>query len=911
MTTKKIYNLTIKEIMKKFGINYLDSGLDPNQVEERLKTIGLNKIPDNSGYSVLGLFFEQFKDFMVLVLIGAIIISGFLGEFDDAIAILAIVILNAIMGFVQEIRAERSLQALKELSAPQAKVLRDGSIEKIPSQELVPGDIILVEMGDKIPADARIIKESNLKINEASLTGESMAVKKENTTLEGKVAVGDRKNMIHMGTVVTKGRTEAVVTATGIDTEMGKIADLLKESEDSKTPLQERLNDLGQWLVLICFIACVAVVGLGVIKGESTYKMFLAGVSLAVAAIPEGLPAIVTLSLAIGVQRMIKRNAIIRKLPAVETLGCATVICSDKTGTLTKNEMTVQQIYTPDQLYNCQSEGFERVELSKILEIGAICNNARLKRGDSVSGKINEVKDYFLGEESKKEVVGDPTEAALLLAANKAGLKKEDLRSEFSKILEVPFSSNRKRMSIIGKKGREYELFIKGAPDVLLKRCTNYIENGQIKRLTPTVKNKIIKQNEKLANQALRVLAVGYRKLGSNIDKNNLKKYENNIVFAGLVGMIDPPRSQVKSAIMNCKKAGITPKMVTGDHKNTAVAIAKELELLNKGGQVVTGKELSQMSDQKLKEQIDKIAVFARVAPEDKLRIVRILQEKGHVVAMTGDGVNDAPAVKKADIGIAMGENGTDVTKEASALILADDNFATIVAAIEEGRAIYDNIRKFIRYLLSCNIGEILAMFLTSLLGLPLPLIPIQILWVNLVTDGLPALALGVDPADDDIMERQPRSKEESIFAHGLKWKIIGRGILIALGTVLVFLFGIRFTNSLVKARTLAFTNLVIAQLFFVFSCRSEEHSLLRINPLSNIYLLGAVAFSFGMHYLVLHLPFLQEIFNTTVLTRGEWGLIILVSGGSTLMTEIVQFIINLFKKNISLIDFEESASKT
>ncbi|MCK8817784.1 calcium-translocating P-type ATPase, SERCA-type [Natroniella sulfidigena] len=911
MTNNSLYNITIQQIKNKFGINYLDSGLDSNQVEERLKTIGLNKIPDNSGYSVLSLFLEQFKDFMVLVLIGAIIISGFLGEFDDAIAILAIVILNAIMGFVQEVRAERSLQALKELSAPQAKVLREGSIEEVPSQELVPGDIILVEMGDKIPADARIIKENNLKVNEASLTGESMAVNKENTTLQGKVAVGDRKNMIHMGTIVTKGRAEAIVTATGTDTEMGKIADLLQQSEDNKTPLQERLNDLGQWLVLICFIACVAVVGLGVIKGESIYKMFLAGVSLAVAAIPEGLPAIVTLSLAIGVQRMIKRNAIIRKLPAVETLGCATVICSDKTGTLTKNEMTVQQIYTIDQLFNCQVEGFDNPRLKRILEIGTICNNARLKRGSSLSGKINEVKDYVLGEESKKEVVGDPTEAALLLAADKVGLKKEDLRAEFSKVLEVPFSSSRKRMSIIGKKRGEYELFIKGAPDVLLERCSNYIEDGQVKKLTSRIKNKIIRQNEGLANQALRVLAVGYRKLGSNIDQNNLEKYENNIIFVGLVGMIDPPRDEVKSAIIDCKKAGIIPKMVTGDHKNTAVAIAKQLELLNKGDQVVTGKELSQMSDQKLKEQIDDIAVFARVAPEDKLRIVKILQEKGHVVAMTGDGVNDAPAVKEADIGIAMGEKGTDVTKEASALILADDNFATIVAAIEEGRAIYDNIRKFIRYLLSCNIGEILAMFLTSLLGLPLPLLPIQILWVNLVTDGLPALALGVDPADDDIMERQPRDKEESVFAHGLKWKIGARGVLIALGTVLVFLFGIRFTDSLLKARTLAFTNLVMAQLFFVFSCRSEEHSLLRINPLSNIYLLGAVAFSFGMHYLVLHLPFLQEIFNTTVLSRGEWGLIILVSGGSTLLIELVQFVTNLFRKNISLIDFKELISKT
>ncbi|PRX33486.1 Ca2+-transporting ATPase [Orenia metallireducens] len=905
MSKKDSYTSAVPQLLDDLQTNK-SRGLSHKQVEERLETIGPNKLPDNSGHSVFSLFIGQFQDFMVLVLIAAVIISGFLGEYADAIAILSIVILNAIMGFVQEFRAEKSLQALKELTAPKARVLREGEIEEVVSEELVPGDIIFIEIGDKIPVDARIIESSTLEVNESSLTGESLPVvkKKCNLTSDLEVAVGDRTNMIHMGTVVTKGRCKAVVTETGLDTEMGQIASLLHEAEDSTTPLQERLEDLGKGIVLICLLACAAVVALGVVKGEPLYKMFLSGVSLAVAAIPEGLPAIVTLALAIGVQRMIKRNAIVRKLPAVETLGCATVICSDKTGTLTKNEMTVQKVYTNAKLYDCKEEEFNEKSLIKALEIGAICNNAKLKRKDSLNKKF---KDNSYRSRSKREIIGEPTEGALILAADDAGIDKEELDNNFSKRIEIPFDSSRKRMSVIVEDNKKYTLYIKGAPDILLKRCTRYLEDGKVKSLGEAKRRAILRENENLANQALRILAVGYRELSGKPNEDNLERYEDEIVFVGLIGMIDPPRPEVADAIRLCKQAGIKPKMVTGDHKNTAAAIAERLNLLELGDKIITGQELMELTDKELERDIDDISVFARVSPQDKLRIVKVLQRKGHIVAMTGDGVNDAPAIKEADIGIAMGQKGTDVTQEASALILADDNFATIVAAVEEGRGIYDNIRKFIRYLLSCNVGEILTMFLSSLLGLPLPLIPIQILWVNLVTDGLPALALGIDPADDDIMEKEPRPREESIFAGGLKWRICGQGILIGFGTLLVFLFGLRYSNSLETARTMAFTNLVMAQLFFVFSCRSEKYSVLQINPFTNIYLLLAVVFSFGMHLMVLYLPMFQSLFKTTLLAKGEWAFVLLVSGGSTLLIEFIQFCINLYKNDVGVVNVEES----
>ena len=877
MADNKIYNYSIVELIDRLKVD-LEQGLNSTEVDYRLDEVGLNKLPQKRDSSMVDLWLAQFKDFMVLVLVAAVIISGLLGELADAAAIFAIVLLNAVMGFIQEFRAERSLQALKKLSAPKAKVKREGQIQEVAAENLVPGDLIIVELGDKIPADARVVESNNLKVNEASLTGESTSVGKQDTRLTGDVSLGDRSNMLHLGTTVVEGRGKAVVTKTGAATEMGEIAGLLKEENKKLTPLQKRLKNLSKWIVLSCLLACLAVMGLGVLRGESIYRMFLSGVSLAVAAIPEGMPAIVTLVLALGVQRLIKSNAVVRKLPAVETLGCATVICADKTGTLTTNRMVVEGIYTNEQVYYAGAEGFTNPALKKILEISALCNNA-------------EIKD--------EKVIGDPTEGALLAAAQEAGIKRTELEKDYQQLLEVPFSSERKRMSVIVQSGGQAELLIKGAPEVILERSQYYYQRGKVKRLTAKKRREILGQNQSFAEDALRVLGIGYRKLPLSFAKDNLAEYETELIFVGLVGLIDPPRPEVKQAILECKRAGIKPKMITGDHKETALAIAKKLNLVVGDKEVLTGDELRELSTEELSARIDELSVLARVSPEDKLRIVQALQKKDEVVAMTGDGVNDAPAIKEADIGIAMGQKGTDVTKEASSLILADDNFATIVAAVGEGRGIYNNIRKFIRYLLSCNVGEILTMFFASLLALPLPLIAIQILWINLVTDGLPALALGVDPSDDDIMEEEPRNPQESIFSHGLQWKILGQGLLIGLSTLFIFLLGLRYSSDLTTARTMAFTNLVTAQLFFVFSCRSEQYSIFRVNPLSNLYLILAVALSFTMHYLVLYLPFLQQLFKTTALTMREWALIFIVASSSTFVVEAAQFMMNFCREKL------------
>ncbi|MGM0471391.1 MAG: calcium-transporting P-type ATPase, PMR1-type [Bacillota bacterium] len=877
----QVYQLPVAQVISDLQTD-LKHGLLTEQIRKRQQRYGLNSLPDRSSTSLFSLFVEQFNDFMVWVLIGAVIISGFLGQMDDAIAIVAIIVLNAIMGFVQEYRAERSLQALKKLAAPATKVLRNGGRKKVASDQLVPGDIIYLSCGDKVPADARLIKRSNLEVDEASLTGESVAIQKSTQPIKtSNVSLGDRNNMVYMGTTVIKGKGKAVITATGLDTEMGQIADMLQNTEERATPLQQRLNKLGKWLVYICFLACAGVVGLGIIKGEPIYKMFLAGVSLAVAAIPEGLPAIVTLSLAIGVQRMIDRQAIVRKLPSVETLGCATVICSDKTGTLTQNKMRIKKVYTNNQLYQIDDQPIVKNRVKDVLRVGAICNNACLK---AKSGGITTNRQY--------QIVGDPTEGALLLAAKQADLEQSELKGQFATLDEIPFDSQRKRMSVIGEQNNQTTLYLKGAPDVVLDRCSYYLVNGSKQRLSKKQLGEIKQKNEELSSQALRVLALATRRLPTNYSQNSLEQYENNLVFVGLVGMIDPPRPEAKEAINKCKQAGIKPVMVTGDHKNTAQAIGEELGLFSAGDEVITGSELAELSERELKIKSEQISIYARVTPEDKLRIVKTLKNKGEIVAMTGDGVNDAPAVKEADIGIAMGDKGTDVTKEASSLILADDNFQTIVAAVEEGRAIYDNIRKFIRYLLSCNVGEILTMFLASLFGYPLPLVPIQILWVNLVTDGLPALALGVDPAAEDIMARRPRPPEESIFAHGLKVRIVAKGFLIGLSTIFAFILGLKMTDDLVTARTMAFTNLVLAQLFFVFSCRSEEYTLFQINPLTNLPLIIAVLISFLMQLAVLYLPQLEVIFKTTSLASVEWLLILVTAGSATILVEFLEMVV-------------------
>ncbi|MHB1126149.1 MAG: calcium-translocating P-type ATPase, SERCA-type [Bacillota bacterium] len=899
------YQRPAMDVVSAMGSN-AQNGLTASEVSRRMREIGPNVMQEPPKPSLLQMYISQYKDFMVGVLMVATLISAFLGEYADAVTILAIVIINATLGFIQEYRAEKSMEALKKLTAPEARVIRDSGEKKIPAAELVPGDILVLESGDVIPADARLIDAINLEIEEAVLTGESSPVKKITGVIKGeKIGLGDRKNMVCQGTVVTRGRGRGVITATGMLTEMGKIAGMIQEVEEEQTPLQKRLDQLGKWLVIGCVLICGLVVVTGVWRGEPPYRMFLAGVSLAVAAIPEGLPAIVTVALAIGVQKMIRRKAIIRKLPAVETLGCATVICSDKTGTLTQNEMTVRQVFCDGKTYQVTGEGYapqgeflsggsgvdpkKDPHLRMLLKISALCNNAHLRRnGTTVSGLWRNKK------ESQWRISGDPTEGALLVAAAKAGIWRDQGDNAETRIAELPFDSDRKRMSVIYKQPTGSNvLYAKGAPDVMLDLCDRVFYNGQVVPLKPELRGEIMNQNEKMASHALRVLGLAFQDIPPGTGEVQWPELEKGLLFVGLTGMIDPPRSSALKAINICRQSGIKVVMVTGDHQATARAVAQELGLLDDGRKVVTGAELDLLTEDELVEGIEDIAVCARVSPRHKLQIVRAFKQRGHVVAMTGDGVNDAPAVKEADIGISMGISGTDVTKEASAMVLADDNFATIVSAVEEGRAIYDNIRKFIRYLLSCNVGEVLTMFLAALAGLPLPLLPIQILWVNLVTDGLPAMALGVDNADPDLMLRRPRSPRENIFAHGLLRKIMGLGVQIGLGTLVVFIIGLYYSGgNMVLGRTMAFTTLVMYQLFFVFDCKSERYSPFQVGFLSNPFLVLAVVGSVIMQLCVLYIPFLQEIFKTTALGGNHWLLIIAVTGGRTFITGLYHYLL-------------------
>lgn len=843
-------------------------GLTGEEAGRRLGETGPNRLRGQVRVSPVRLFFRQFREFMVLVLLAAIALSLFLGEITDAVTIGAIVLLNAVLGFIQEHRAEQSLNALKKLSAPMSRVLREGEWNHLSAEELVPGDLVRVEGGDRIPADIRWIHAEGLEVEESALTGESLPVKKHAQPLKtGKVPLGDRKNMGFMGTLVIKGTGRGVVVRTGMETEMGQIADMIQAGGTTQTPLQQRLAELGKVLIAAAVLLTALVVVVGILQGQDVHMMVLAGISLAVAAVPEGLPAIVTIALALGVQRMIRRQAIVRKLPSVETLGSTTVICSDKTGTLTQNKMTVTRLWISGRLMEVEGTGYEprgglRLEgrsitvgeapgVKRLLEIAVHCNNALLKQ-----------------QEGEWVIDGDPTEGSLLVAGAKVGL---DSRSpEFKRVKEVPFDSERKRMSVLVEdpQGKRF-LFTKGAPDILLKRCTHILWEGEAVPLTPQRINEVKQMNERLAGAALRNLAFAYREVGTEPDPS-----EESLIFVGLTGMIDLPREEVKEAIHKAKNAGIRTVMITGDYEATAVAIARELGIKRADGLSVSGKDLARMSEEEFKKKVPRIDVYSRVAPEHKLRIVKELQSQGHVVAMTGDGVNDAPAIKASDIGIAMGITGTDVSKEASSLVLADDNFATIVTAVEEGRRIYDNIRKSISYLLASNVGEILVMLLAMLAGLPLPLVPIQILWVNLITDGLPALALVNDPANRDTMSRPPRGRKESIFAHGVGWKIASRGALIGLASLGAFwLTYHQNPDHLVQAQTVAFSTLVLAQLWYVFDCRSSR-SIFHGTPLDNRFLLGAVAVSVLLLLAVIYTPFLQPVFHTVSLGLREWALI-------------------------------------
>lgn len=824
-------------------------GLSTREAEKRIKTYGLNELKHNKKKSPILIFLSQFNDFLVWVLIGATIISGFIGDKADAVTILIIVIVNAILGFVQEFRTEKSLEALQELAAPTCKVIRDGNIKVINSKELTIGDLVVLEAGDRIPADGTFIDAANMVVDESLLTGESVGISKD--TVKG-------KNTGFMGTIVLKGRGLIIVDAIGMKTEMGKIANLLDNIEEEKSPLRERLDSLGKILVVMCIVVCVIVTVLGIIRGNDITEMFLLGVSLAVAAIPEGLAAIVTVALALGVSRMLKRNALVRKLPAVETLGCTSVICSDKTGTLTQNKMTVKEILANGKIYELDKEKLSDCE--KLKEAFIYCNDANYNY---------DIKDI------EKAVMGDPTETALVKAFYKDTKELEKFIAKSKRVYEISFDSTRKMMTVIMNEHGKETCYMKGAPERVLEKCNFVLEGGKIKPLTPQKKKQIYNYIEAMSNRALRCIAAAYKE--EHIVKN--ESVESNLVFLGVAGSMDPPRVEVKDAVLKCKMAGIQPIMITGDHKNTALAIAKSINICNSDDQAITGDELEKMSDDELVKKVNKIRVFARVSPNHKLRIVRAFKKNNNIVAMTGDGVNDAPAIKEADIGVAMGISGTDVTKEAAAMVLIDDNFATIVSAVEEGRVIYDNIRKFIRYLLSCNLGEVLTMFLASLFYLPNPLTPIQILFVNLATDGLPAIALGVDPPDKDIMRQRPRDKNEGIFARGLWEKIIVRGCLIGICTLLSFMSGRYYGMDLATCRTITLCTLVMSQLLHVFECRSERHSIFEINIFTNIYLLGAVLVSITMICCILYIPLLSSIFNTVALNLGQWLLVLFFSG--------------------------------
>lgn len=867
-------------------------GLTETEAAKNLEVYGKNALQKQKKNTWLKTLLSQFTDLMIIILIASSIISFFMGEASEGIAILAIIILNGFLGFFQEMRTEKALEALMGMAAPHARVIRDGEIKDIPAELVVPRDLIVLEAGCRVPADAVIIEANSLFADESMLTGESVPVSKTKVEeARARISGISSSNFVYMGSMITSGTGKAVVVSTGMETEMGKIADMIVTTDTQETPLQKRLEKLGEVMVTVCLAICAVVSLLGVLRGEPVIQMLLGGISLAVAAVPEGLPAVVTIALAIGVRRMVQRNALVRRLPAVETLGCATVICSDKTGTLTENRMTVITALAGKNLYSFRRNNEGRISvyvrgrevdaertfgLKLLLKIGLLCGNTRINR----SSDAEDQRDVL-------DIEGDPTEVALVRAALDAGIDKDSVDARYRRVREIPFDSDRKLMSVVCRAaGGELFLFAKGAPEIILARCNRILIADRERTITNDDKEAIMRECRNMTSQALRVMGFAYR----TVTPNNLwsDKLEEELVFVGLAGMTDPPRKEAGEAVEKCKMAGIKTVMITGDHRDTAAAIASSIGIYNDGDLVITGNEMDEMSDSQLEKACEKATVFARVFPRHKLRIVKAFQKKGHIVAMTGDGVNDAPAVKAADIGIAMGKSGTDVTRQAASMILMDDNFSSIVAAVEEGRNIYSNIRKFIRYLLSCNVGEVLTMFLSTLFGLPLPLLPAQILIVNLATDGLPAIALSMEPGDPDAMKMPPRSPNESVFAHGLSKIIVVRGILIALSTLASFLLIFSLSKNLSVARTGALVTLVLSQLIHVFECKSETKGLFEINLLSNPYLVLAVISSVLLLLSVIYIPFMARIFDTMPLNVNDW----MISAGISLLVPVVAGII-------------------
>ncbi len=875
------HKLTAEEVLRTLDTG--PSGLFEDEARRRLEKFGCNEIKEAKKISAMEIFLGQFKNVLILILLAAVLISALIGEVVDAIVIFIIVFFAAALGFVQEYRAEKAIEALKKLAAPTAMVIRDGVEKEIAARELVPGDAILLGMGDKIPADARLVEAVNLKTEEAALTGESIPVEKNTMPIYAEtVQVGDRKNMVHLGTSVVYGRGKGVVVETGMGTEFGKIAGMLQAVEESRTPLQENLDRMGKTLLKIALVVIAIIVSLGVLRGEELLSMFIWGVALAVAVVPEALPAVVTISLALGVQKMARRNALVRKLPAVETLGSTSVICSDKTGTLTQDKMTVRRMYANGREIEVTGTGYDakgefivegkRVEpdehLAALLRIAALCNDAKL---------------------SGSEARGDPTEIALLVAAAKGGISSSEEIARMPRVDEIPFTSERKRMTTIHSLDGERIAYSKGAAELILDSCSRIYKGGEERELITSERAEILDAVRRMAEDALRVMGFAYKRMRDG-------DADSDMVFVGLIGMMDPPREEAKEAIKKCDEAGIRSVMITGDHKLTALAVARELGMLKKGI-AMTGDELDKLGDEELDRLVD-VEVYARVSPAHKLKIVEALARKGHVIAMTGDGVNDAPALKKADIGIAMGITGTDVTKEAANMILLDDNFASIVAAIEEGRAIFGNIKKYLMYLLSANLGEILLMAIAVLAGLPLPLIAIQILYVNLATDGLPALALSVDPPEPDLMRRTPRNPRHGIFTRSVVALMVIGGIWSAAVNLSIFSWALNSGRSLLESRSMVFATLVLTEFFKAFNYRSDRLSIFHIGLLTNRWLLAAVAWESLLLLLVIYLPFLQGPFDTYSLTLEDWGIAILAASTIFPVLESAKFLYRRNNKN-------------
>ncbi|KAF0145884.1 MAG: Ca2+-transporting ATPase [Nitrospirae bacterium] len=868
-------------------------GLSSEDALRRLKEYGPNELKEKKKRPALMMFLDQFRDFMILVLIAAAVISGIIGELSDTIAIVVIVVINAAIGFIQEYRAEKAMAALRKMSTPVATVLRDGVHTNISASKIVPGDIVLLDAGKFVPADMRVLETTQLKIEEAALTGESVPVEKHIRPLDdGMLSLGDRKNMAYKGTMVSYGRGSGIVVNTGMNTELGKIATMLQEEEEVKTPLQKRLSGFGQKLALAVLGICAIVFGVGIIRGEQPLLMFLTAISLAVAAIPEALPAVVTISLALGAKKLVKQNALIRKLPAVETLGSVTYICSDKTGTLTQNRMSVEEIYVDGTMIKDLRGQGVKGSREKINQFSEPSNPRTLEPLLFTALALNNDAQIDKGG----NIIGDPTEIALFAIAREYGFNKSELEINLPRVSEIPFDSERKCMTTFHKTSGVRDLglgvsaknqsqtpipqplvaFTKGAIEVLIDKSESILKNGGIAMLD---REEIHKVNERMAADGLRVLGIamrGWDELPSEMSHENVEK---GLTIIGLAGIMDPPREEAKEAVLMCRRAGIVPVMITGDHPITAWAVARRVGIIADDDihfNTITGKELEKLSFREFEDRVENIKVYARVAPEQKLKIVKALQDKGQFIAMTGDGVNDAPALKRADIGIAMGITGTDVAKEASHMILLDDNFATIVRAIKEGRKIYDNIRKFIKYLLTTNSGEIWTLFLAPLIGLPIPLLPIHILWINLMTDGLPALALSVEPAESDVMKRPPRNPKESVFAHGLGYHAIWVGLLMAGIVLFVQSWAIKTGNS--HWQTMVFTVLCLTQLGHVLAIRSEKESLFKIGLFSNRPLLGAVLISFGFQMATIYMPYLNPIFKTQPLSFRELVITLAVS---------------------------------